>query len=614
MWYNWYILIKGVISMKGTIVSAWVRTSKTLFGEDLVNEALTHHGIDPHKVFTPSEDIEDTKALGFVDYIADNVGKSPSEVWRQIGIGNIETFSKDYPAFFRYKNLYSFLKSMYDIHVVVTNRIPGAKPPILNVKPLEQNKALMSYYSPREMFGYFHGMLEGASRYYGEDIQVDTLEKDDGITVVSITFEEEIYNKKVYNFNKFLSFGFIKKLELKIGIANLVLAGFPIALLSNYIENKFLIPISLVLSFIVPFMIGKGLLKPMDSILKSIEEIESKDLSFERNIETNDLLEEINNKMNLIKSSIKTDFVGYKGTTDELNVFADKFNEISKNMSITSDDITSIVEQVAHGAINQAEETEDAAQRLNNSINSLNDIAARENKGKDYLEMAVNKINSGFSSLEYTSKSLDSVLDEFSQVKEKGIVLQNSAKDVTKIVKTVEKIAEQTNLLALNASIEASRAGEYGQGFTVVAMEIRKLAEGSKEAVQSINNLLKSFVSEIDEVAKDIEKQYTILEKENSNLNNLYVETRETVHSMENVANLIIQLVDELDKETGSINRIYENIEALSAIAEENSASSEEVSANVMNYTNEIRSMTKKIIEFKKLSQEFSADLEKYIL
>src|SRR5699024_5603027 len=104
------------------------------------------------------------------------------------------------------------------------------------------------------------------------------------------------------------------------------LAGFPIALLSNYIENKFLIPISLVLSFIVPFMIGKGLLKPMDSILKSIEEIESKDLSFERNIETNDLLEEINNKMNLIKSSIKTDFVGYKGTTDELNVFADKFN------------------------------------------------------------------------------------------------------------------------------------------------------------------------------------------------------------------------------------------------------------------------------------------------
>src|SRR5690554_47471 len=172
--------------MKGTIVSAWVKTSKNLFGEELVNEALSHQGISPEKVFTPSEDIEDTKALGIVDYIANSLGKKPSQVWRQIGIDNINTFSKDYPAFFRYKNLYSFLKAMYDIHVVMTKRIPGAKPPILNVEPLEKNKAIMSYSSPREMFGYFHGMLEGAAKYYKEDIQVETLEKSDGYTKISI--------------------------------------------------------------------------------------------------------------------------------------------------------------------------------------------------------------------------------------------------------------------------------------------------------------------------------------------------------------------------------------------------------------------------------------------
>lgn len=600
--------------MKGTIVSAWVKTSRALFGEKLVNEALSHYGLDPHRVFTPSEDIEDNKAMGFVDYIADKIGEDPSEVWRRIGIGNIETFSKDYPAFFRYKNLYSFLKAMYDIHVVVTNRIPGAQPPMLNVKPLERNKALMSYKSPREMFGYFHGMLEGASRYYEEEIQVETLEKSAGYTVLSITFQEDIYTSKSYSLNKLLSLGFINKLELKIGIATLLLAGLPIAILTHHVENKILIPITLLLSLIVPSLVGKGLLKPIDSIFNSIEEIEQKDLSFERNIETKDVLENINNRMNLIKSNIKTDFVGYKGTTDELNVFADKFNRISENMSITSNEIGSVVEQVAHGAISQAEETESAAHRLSDSISSLNDIAARENKGKDYLEIAVDKINSGFGSLENTSNSLNEVLDEFSKVREKGAMLQNNAKNVTDIVGTVERIAEQTNLLALNASIEASRAGEYGQGFTVVADEIRKLAEGSKKAVQSINDLLESFVLEIDELAKDLERQYEILKGENVNLTNLYMETKDTVHSMEDVSTLIIQLIDELNMETDSMNQIYQGIESLAAIAEENSAASQEVSESVMSYTDEIQSMIEGIAEFKKVSQEFSSDLEKYTI
>ncbi len=600
--------------MKGTIVSAWVQTCRKLYGENITNEALDHFNISPNKIFTPTEDIEDRVARGILDYIAKKLGKTSDEIWRTMGNHNVITYSKVYPAFFRYKNLYSFLQAMYDIHVVVTKRITGAKPPILGIKPIDKYTAHMTYNSSRGMFPYFHGMLEGAAKYFKEDINIETLEKTEDFTKISITFPEEIYYQKKFRFNKALSFGFMKNMEGKIALSSLLLVGIPGVLLSKFVVPSIAFPGILVLSTLVPFLVSKGLFKPLKSIYSSLDEIMNKDLSIVEDISTNDFFEDINNKLKDLKESLKTDFVGYKGTTDELNVFADKFAEISSNMSFTSSEISNVVEQVAGGAINQAEETEQAAYQLNNSIVSLNDVVRKENLGKDELESAVEQINMGFEDLKSTSDSLNHVLLQFSKVKSKGQDLQNRAAEVRNIVETVEKIAEQTNLLALNASIEASRAGEYGRGFTVVAIEIRKLAEGSKEAVQTINDNLESFIKDIDGFVFDISDQFNILERENVKLNSVAEENQASVNSISQVSDLIIELTNELTNETNNINNISQGIESLAAIAEENSASSQEVSANVQAYTEEIRKMTESIHEFKKVSMEFSKDLEKYIV
>lgn len=600
--------------MKGTIVSAWIKTCRNIYGDEITNEAMKKYGMSPDKIFTPMEDIDDKAAIGIVDYIAEKTNKTSFEAWKEMGKNNVLTFSLDYPAFFRYKNLYSFLRAMYDIHVVVTKRIPGAKPPILHVEPIGSKKASMTYSSPRGMFGYFEGMLIGASQFYNEKIDIETIEKTKDFMKIHITFPEEIYEHKDYKFNKALSFGFIKNLETKIGVASLLFIGIPYVILSKFANENILLPTTLALSFLVPFLISKGLFAPIKTIYRNLDEMENRNISIENTISTKDFFENINSKLNSIKANIKSDFVGYKGTTDELNVFADKFNDISTNMGYTSKEISNVVEQVAEGAVSQAEETEMTAGLLNDSMNSLNDITEKENMGKEDLETAVLKLNKGYENLKNTSKSLNNILGEFLQVKENGIKLQNRAKDVTKIVETVESISDKTNLLALNASIEASRAGEYGQGFTVVAMEIRKLAEGSKEAVKNINDNLVTFINEIDGFVEQIEKQYITLEKENNSLSNIANENYTTVMSIQNVSNLIIDLIENLNNETKSLNTISANIETLAAIAEENSASSEEVSANVVAYTEELNKMIENIKEFKKVSEQFGEDLERYIV
>ncbi len=213
--------------MKGTIVSAWLNTCRDLYGDSITNEALSHYNISPNRIFTPTEEIEDRTAIGVVDYISKLVGKTPDEGWRTMGHQNVVTYTKIYPAFFRYKNLYSFLQAMFDIHVVVTKRVPGANPPILGIDPVNKNTAHMTYASKRGMFSYFHGMLEGAAIHFKEDIKVETVEKTADFTKIAITFPNEIYHQKSYFFNKALSLGFIKSMEGKIALASLVLAGLP---------------------------------------------------------------------------------------------------------------------------------------------------------------------------------------------------------------------------------------------------------------------------------------------------------------------------------------------------------------------------------------------------
>jgi methyl-accepting chemotaxis protein len=597
--------------MKGTVVATWIRTCRKLHGDEVVTSAMNSVGWEKSKIFSPAESVEDDKINEVMLYISKSINLDIKELWKEIGQDNIIAFHKDYPAFFKSPNLYSFFKSMFDVHVVMTKKFPGAKPPLVTIYPISSREAIFTYESKRGMFDYLMGMIEGSAKFFNEKLEVKELEKTKDYVKFKFTFEKDIYYKKVYKFNKLFSFGFIRSISLKIALVTFIGSLIEIFLILgiNNIARELAISI---ISSLFSFIGASILLRPINFIKDDIKNIIENNFSEDNDIQTGDCFEDIHMLLKQYKKSLKADFTGFKGVTDEMSTFVDKINDISDNMNHTSNEISDVVEQVANCAVDQAEDTQKSVSILNDNIQSLKEIKDSENNNKEELEKAIYKINNSYENVNNTSKNIQKTLGRFHEVKDKGLELQEKAKDITNIVSIVSSISEQTNLLALNASIEAARAGDQGRGFAVVAEEVRKLAEQSKDAVDEINTNLIKFVDEIRVLVDKIDSQYDILQVETTNLEHVRDISYEANVSVKIVSDSMIKTINHLNSQTDSISGIYDKMESLAAIAEENSASSEEVSASVSNYTNEIKKLISNIYEFRSITEHFKKDLNKY--
>ncbi|WP_067047454.1 methyl-accepting chemotaxis protein [Methanofollis ethanolicus] len=171
--------------------------------------------------------------------------------------------------------------------------------------------------------------------------------------------------------------------------------------------------------------------------------------------------------------------------------------------------------------------------------------------------------------------------------------LNQEIHEIDKIVKLITDISNQTNLLALNAAIEAARAGEHGRGFAVVAGEVRNLAGESKKATNDIENLIASIQSKSEKTATAINSANTEIASSVESVNKAIValnrivegavsvthdmgEIAKAIEDQANTSNAVVQIVEDGNNLTRSS---LEQIEDLAALAEETSASTQEINS-----------------------------------
>jgi methyl-accepting chemotaxis protein len=219
-----------------------------------------------------------------------------------------------------------------------------------------------------------------------------------------------------------------------------------------------------------------------------------------------------------------------KVTTGALGNVADAFNSLLESLQVlisgvakqidqtnsTVNLITNSSSEMASGVSSQAQELQAAKKMVEKTAEEIKRVGVAAESAAYAAKRAEESANEGATAIQNIISGMEQLRQNVQAGAKKMKNLGDRSMEITGIVDTISRISEQTNMLALNAAIEAARAGEHGRGFSVVAEEVRKLAERTAAATQEIAKLVSAIHHETNETVAAIEKQTHVVEQESA--------------------------------------------------------------------------------------------------